>query len=204
MKHLEAGRHTFKPERITLTDIAIDAYSKTLEKMFTSARFPELDKTAQPVFYDPNMYRPAEPFGWARKPPRKCTRYTPKQREFLIEKFDSGVGGQRADYKQTALEMQNPSNAFSSEEFLTGQQIRSFWSRLAQQRKNNPIRDKTTNSNERHRFTRDTEDEVIIDDAGNEAYVEICDVELGDFDILEIDPEFYVMDFLKNTDFFEE
>lgn len=204
MKHLEIGRHTFKPERVTLTDVAIDAYAKTLEKMFTSSRFPELDKTAQPVFYDPNVHRPPQPFGWAQKPPRKCTRYTPKQRAFLIEKFDSGVGGQKADYKQTALEMQDPSKGFGTEEFLTGQQIRSFWSRLAQQRNNAKVQevessDRRSNTRHRRHTENDEKEEILIDDAGNEAYVEICDMEPADSAALEVDPELYIMNLLKNA-----
>ncbi len=203
---MEAGRHTFKPESVTLTDLAIDAYTKTLEKTFTSSRFPELDKTAQPVFYDQNLHMPAELRGWAQKPARKCTRYTPKQRQFLIEKFDSGVDGQKADYKQTALEMQDPSNAFEASEFLTGQQVRAFWSRLAKQRSNNPKRQETGNSDGQPltRYQRNTENEVIIEDATKEVYVEICDVEHADLDILEVDPELYLINFLKHSDCFQK
>ena len=172
--------------------------------MFTSSRFPELDKTAQPVFYEPCVHRPAEAFGWARKPARTCTRYTPKQRAFLIEKFDSGVAGQRADYKLTALEMQNPLSGFSPAEFLTGQQIRSFWYRLAQQRNNPKDQEPEASAGRRNpRYSRTTENEVIIDDAENEAYVELCDVEPADFDTLEIDPEFDIMNFIRDAVSFE-
>lgn len=87
---------------------------------------------------------------------------------------------------------------------MTGQQIRSFWSRLAQQRNNPKSRDaEVSDIRTNPRYTRDTESEVIIDDAENEAYVEICDLEPADFDILEDDPELYIIKFLHSTDSFE-
>ena len=53
------------------------------------------------------------------------------QREFLIKKFESG----QRDEQKVALEMQESSSEFRPDEFLTATQIRSFWFRLAHQRK---------------------------------------------------------------------
>ena len=101
--------------------------------------------------------------------------------------------------------MQDPANAFSPAEFLTSQQIRSFWSGLAQQRSNNPTRHRAMNSDGSPfiRSKRDTAEEILIDDAANEVFIEICDMEPADFDILEIDPELYIINFLSHTDCFE-
>ncbi len=88
---------------------------------------------------------------------------------------------------------------------LTGEQILSFWSRLARQRANSPNALQAANSNRNPliRTIRETENEAIIDDSENEAYIEICDVEPADLDILEVDTEFYLLEHLNNTDCFE-
>lgn len=231
VRHLESGRHVLKPERITLMDLAIDAYSKTLEKAFTSSRYPELDKTAKPMFHDPKLHAPLLPLGWALKPQRTCTRFTRKQRDFLVAKFEAGLQGHKADYRETALEMQNPIHGFGSHEFLTGQQIQSFWSRLARNRKDAPQekqgeasdqqeaadlppngeqsadtrRSGRLRNNQSNRDTRDIEGNTAENDQAHDEGIdeEICDLDHDEFKILYNDPELYIMDLLKNSDCFE-
>lgn len=42
-----------------------------------------------------------------------------------------------------------------------------------------------------------------IENSANEYLVEVCDMEPADYDIIEVDPELYIMDLLKEADSFE-
>jgi hypothetical protein len=89
--------------------------------------------------------------------------------------------------------MQDPSKGFGPNEFLTSQQIRSFRSRLAQQRKNKPTNEETeaSDGNPNPRYIRGIEDdeaeeeEVILYKAAANGFLFI---EPADYDILEVDP----------------
>ena len=75
--------------------------------------------------------------GWGLKMQRKCTRLSPKARQWLKKKFDAGQeSGMKADPAQVAREMQFVRNVggnlvFSPEEWLTPKQIANFFSRHA-------------------------------------------------------------------------
>ena len=76
------------------------------------------------------------PMGWALKPERKSKHFSEKQKKFLVAKFDVGLKtGRKEDPCLVAKEMRFASEGgkklFSLDEFLTPQQINSFFSRHA-------------------------------------------------------------------------
>ena len=83
--------------------------------------------------------------GWALKEGRKSKRFSEKQKEYLVNKFNVGVmSGQKEDPENVSEAMKYATNSdgtrlFSSDEFLTPQQIMSFFSRHA--RKNDAVRE---------------------------------------------------------------
>lgn len=75
--------------------------------------------------------------GWALKMKKKKTMFSKAQKDFLIEKFNTGkICGRKVD-PYTAAEEMRLSDKFKKDEFLTAQQIGSFFSRLTQQEKRN-------------------------------------------------------------------
>ena len=75
--------------------------------------------------------------GWALSKPRVSTRFTPKVKAYLNAKFNLGEKrGLRADPNQVSADMRNARDEenkrrFCREEWLTKNQIKSFFSRLA-------------------------------------------------------------------------
>ena len=75
--------------------------------------------------------------GWALSNPRVSTRFTPKVKTYLNAKFDLGEKtGLKADPIQVSADMRNArdeenNRRFCREEWLTKNQIKSFFSRLA-------------------------------------------------------------------------
>ena len=79
--------------------------------------------------------------GWALKSSHfRRTRFTEKRKDYLTSKFRIGeTTGQKADAPSVAKSMMtardsNGNRLFTSSEFLTGQQVSSFFSRLASKR----------------------------------------------------------------------
>ena len=75
--------------------------------------------------------------GWALSKPRVSTRFTPKVKAYLNAKFQLGEKtGLKADPSQVSAEMRNArdeenNRRFSREEWLTKNQIKSYFSRLS-------------------------------------------------------------------------
>lgn len=85
---------------------------------------------------------PSLPMGWALKPSQSSrTRFTEKQKDYLLSKFLIGVQtGQKVDATSVSRSMVSARDAngvklFNSTEFLTGQQVASYFSRLASKRR---------------------------------------------------------------------
>ena len=74
--------------------------------------------------------------GWAAKEPKSRSAFSDRQKGFMIEKFEYGkMTGRKVDPYLAAEEMRI-CGKFKKEEFLSGQQICSFFSRLCQAEKN--------------------------------------------------------------------
>jgi len=75
--------------------------------------------------------------GWALKGTKKATRFNENQRQFLDNRFQIGQeSGHKADSEKVSRDMRyatrdNGERRFNVEEFLTAQQIQSYFSRTA-------------------------------------------------------------------------
>jgi translation elongation factor EF-G len=77
------------------------------------------------------------PEGWALKANRKAARFSDAQRQYLEDKFNIGqVSGQKQDPNAVSRDMRfahkpDGTKLFSSDEYLSPQQVQSFFSRTA-------------------------------------------------------------------------
>ena len=133
--HLDLGKHERALENETLLDKAVLGYADRLQHQFCGIPQIQVRKhlnlTSQPCL----------PMGWALKSSHvRRTRFTEKQKDYLTSKFRIGeTTGQKADAASVAKSMMtardnNGNRFFTSSEFLTGQQVSSFFSRLASKR----------------------------------------------------------------------
>ena len=134
--HLDCGKHERKLERETLLDKAVHGYAARLEKQ--TAGVPQLQQFAE-SHRAPN--RSLLPMGWALKSSQASrARFTDKQKNYLLSKFLIGEQtGQKLNASSVARSMmnardENGDRLFTSNEFLTAQQIASYFSRLASKR----------------------------------------------------------------------
>ena len=137
--HLMVGRHTRAPDRLSFHDKAKLLYKEKLEagtRSIPVVRSHERVQSQLVIEKEQDLTR-----GWAlqkRKPTRRFNE-TPKQ--FLNEHFNKGqVTGKKSDPSTVAKEMrfkknQHGQRMFTATEFLTPQQIASYFSRLASKSK---------------------------------------------------------------------
>ncbi|KAK3107372.1 hypothetical protein FSP39_012971 [Pinctada imbricata] len=136
LRHLDTGSHTVKSMYQTLSDKAKIEYSKQMEKVNLLSASSENVTPGRNV----NLLKQ----GWALKSRGEVKRFTDDQRTFLDEKFQKGEKtGQKYDPEEVSQEMRQirtveGKKRFSPEEFLSAQQIGSYFSRLVlQKRKKN-------------------------------------------------------------------
>jgi len=82
--------------------------------------------------------------GWAMQPPKKHRVFSEDLRLYLLEKFDEGiVRRKKHDPKQIAAEMKKVMRSghlrFQKYDYLTPNQILSYWSREAKYRRDNGV-----------------------------------------------------------------
>ena len=133
--HLDLGKHKRALENETLLDRAVLDYADRLQEQFCC--IPQIQVTKRLNLTTQSSL----PMGWALKSSHvRRTRFTEKQKDYLTSKFRIGeTTGQKADALSVAKSMMtardsNGNRFFASSEFLTGQQVSSFFSRLASKR----------------------------------------------------------------------
>ena len=136
--HLDCGTHQRSLEHETLLDKAALGYASRLEKQHVGVPQMQLftrSESGQPVQH------PVLEMGWALKSSQvKRKRFTEKQKNYLIDKFKIGeMTKQKLDATSVAKAMMcamdvNGKRLFDSSEYLTSQQISSFFSRLSSKR----------------------------------------------------------------------
>ena len=96
----------------------------------------------QQVIADDRTDKAMEPLerGWALKQRRKCPTFDEDQRKFLIEKYNEGeTTKQKLDGNSVATLMRNAQvgdkKRFQLPQYLTGQQIASYFSRVTADRR---------------------------------------------------------------------
>lgn len=120
---------------------SVDVVKTTyLEKLHATNSLPILMDCVSSVCHDIKLSK-----GWAMKEERKCKRFNDKQKKYLVEKFNKGVvTGRKEDPEKVAADMktakgEDGKRLFLLEEFLTSQQIISFFSRYY--RKNSAVQE---------------------------------------------------------------
>ena len=130
-RHLLFGKCKLVSEKYTLLDTAKLAYAEKVQEGFTTQ--PTL---AAPTTTEVSSEAPLVQ-GWALKGTKKATRFNENQRQYLDSKFQIGQeSGHKVDPEKVSRDMRyarkdNGERRFDVEEFLTAQQIQSYFSRTA-------------------------------------------------------------------------
>lgn len=167
--HLDCGRHHLAIENASLFDRAIVGYSERLDVQLGSV--PNIPTELSEVRSVENLLLP---MGWAlRSSQVKRTRFTANQKDYLTKKFDLGeISGRKSDPESVARAMMAARDSegnrlFTSAEFLTSQQVASFFSRLAAKRR---LPDGTSGSDEE---AADAETESALQELSNAVMREV-------------------------------
>ena len=131
-------RCSLRVEKETLADRAKRLYAAKL--MEGASKVPALIPKCSPCATSEVI-----PKGWALKPARKNYKFNDKQKNYLEAKFNHGQeSGHKADAEVVAKEMRrardmNGKRLFTTSEFLTEQQVASFFSRMAAKVRGQPV-----------------------------------------------------------------
>ena len=135
--HILYERHKIARAKITLLDRAKTGYARRLEEHYgTVASKPT------PIFSSTGDDETTAEMGWALSKPKAQSKFNEKQKLFLQKKFEEGeISGNKCKGDAVAKEMRRVTDEegkriFTTEEFLTEQQITSFFSRLAAKKRN--------------------------------------------------------------------
>ncbi|KXJ08111.1 hypothetical protein AC249_AIPGENE24815 [Exaiptasia diaphana] len=137
--HLEIGKHERALENDTLMDKAAQGYAERLEQQ--AVAIPNVIEVAGKKTKESERSAPAE-MGWALKSTQSTKkRFSDKQKTYLMKMFQLGEStGYKADPSAVSKAMikargDDGNRLFNSEDFLTTQQIRSFFSRTASKKR---------------------------------------------------------------------
>ena len=127
-RHLLFGKCKLVSEKYTLLDTAKLAYAEKVQEGFTTQ--PTL---AAPTTTEVSSEAPLVQ-GWALKGTKKATRFNKNLHQYLDSKFQIGQeSGHKVDPEKVSRDMRyarkdNSERRFDVEEFLTAQQIQSYFS----------------------------------------------------------------------------
>ena len=130
-RHIAFGTCSKAIERETLLDLAKLKYAAILQEGESS--LPTITATSSSATESPV----ARSEGWALKQAKKAYRFNEEQRQYLEAKFNIGQeNGMKVDAETVSKEMRrarasNGERLFRVSEFLTAQQVASFFSRMA-------------------------------------------------------------------------
>ena len=130
-KHLSAEKCIRSLEKHTLLDLAKLGYQQILEEgvgvVPTMRAISMVNKQGTAILTE----------GWALRPTKRAYRFSEKQKDYLTAKFNIGEStGRKVDGSLVARDMRrargsNGERLFKSSEFLTTQQITSYFTRLS-------------------------------------------------------------------------
>lgn len=134
MKHLDIGKHNYSKHQECLSDRTKLLYKHKIQDKICT--LPCLQGDTYPVGSAEVLHK-----GWALKSKREFKRFTESQKAFLKEKFEVGESsGHKLDPEDVASEMRRVRNAegkriFKINEFLSANQVSSYFCRLALKRR---------------------------------------------------------------------
>lgn len=131
-KHLSFGQCKMVPERHNLFDLSKKKYHDLLVEGASAAVSAVLEQLG-----DTSESADTLPEGWALKTTKKATRFNDAQRRYMEEKFNLGQAtSQKQDSATVVRDMRfakkmDGSKLFKRNEYLSPQQIQSYFSRMA-------------------------------------------------------------------------
>lgn len=133
-EHMDTGKHVKISER----DSVYDSVKKRWADRVTEMNVGGLESLEIPVAQGPTTSSASNisAEGWALKSTKRSPRMGEKAKSFLLEKFNSGSTGYKADPAQVAKEMkvirdEAGNLVFSPDEWRSAKQIASFFSRMS-------------------------------------------------------------------------
>ena len=141
--HMDIGRHVKVSER----DSVYNSVKKRWAEKVTEINVVATENLEIPVQGSTTSSRITSAEGWALKSNKRSPRMGEKAKLFLLDKFNAGTTGNKADPAQVAQEMKVIRDdagelLFTPEEWRTSKQIASFFSRMsALQKRQQPQND---------------------------------------------------------------
>ena len=141
-RHLSLEACELSPERYSMLDLAKQQYASRLQE--GACPLPSL-KVQGPAVSSSCKQKASE--GWALKEAKRVERFNENQKSYLQAKFNIGqASGRKLDPEVVAKEMRRAraidgERLFLVEEFLSPQQISSFFSRMAAKVRQQPVTD---------------------------------------------------------------
>ena len=133
--HMDMGKHRYEPTHQTMWDYALGQYQAQLEK---ENKAPLKDFSEKQLWLRNFQSKHATmPMGWALPPTPEVVRFTPAQKQFLVDIFDE-ESKQNPYTIADRMKAHWPNNA---ELWLKPRQILGFMGRLARNRKTTSARD---------------------------------------------------------------
>ena len=129
--HLDYEQHEIK----TSQESIYDQFRRDWAARFSTIHS---ENRLKPKVHISSVANSSIPMGWALQKPRVGgKRYSPHVKDYLKARFDAGEqSGQKADPQQVSMDMRNArteenNRLFSREEWLTRNQVQSYFSRLS-------------------------------------------------------------------------
>lgn len=141
-RHLSLEACELSPERYSMLDLAKQQYASRLQE--AACPIPSLKAPSSAV---PSSCKQKASEGWALKEAKRIERFNENQKSYLQAKFNIGqASGRKLDPEVVAKEMRRAraidgERLFLVEEFLSPQQISSFFSRMAAKVRQQPVTD---------------------------------------------------------------
>lgn len=141
-RHLSLEACELSPEKYSMLDLAKQQYASRLQE--GTCLLPSL-KVPSSVVSSTCKQKASE--GWALKEAKRVERFNENQKSYLQAKFNIGqASGRKLDPEVVAKEMRRAraidgERLFLVEEFLSPQQISSFFSRMAAKVRQQPVTD---------------------------------------------------------------
>lgn len=136
--HVLYGKCKFDPEKYSLLDKAKLLYHEKLHE--GASKQPSIRDESSNTSSQVNTEK--LPQGWALKTSKANVRFNEKQKQYLDDKFNIGQqSGHKVDPDQVSIDMRSAKDEdgkrkFIVKEFLSGQQIKSYFSRKSSKLKN--------------------------------------------------------------------
>ena len=137
-RHLDYGKHQFKLHR----ESQYDYVKRRWAAVCTGIKSENITTSSSCNNNESTVAVTTLPTGWALKKRRKNTRFSPRVRSYLLETFLQGeetgrkVSPQDATNRMRSKKDEAGNMVFAREEWLTVQQVKSYFSRLSSLKRN--------------------------------------------------------------------